>query len=168
MKISFIICLVQFVCFNSFGSTLYEFNKDSSNLPLVFVMDEDNEQLIDKLYEDYDVSLLNICGNNLELTGSKVVDFISEIENFASKMNFNINGIKFYYNVYFDKNGTIKHFAFMLRPESKNININSLISFFNTFIPNYKMQLPPKNKNKFSILGMSAYFPFYKGKVGNK
>lgn len=168
MKISYIICSLLFSSLNSFGSILLEIKSDSSNLPLVFVIDEDNEQLIDRLYDDYDVSLLTICGNNLEITGSKVVDFISEIENFATKMNFNINGVKFYYNVYFDKNGTINHFAFMLRPESKNININSLISFFNTFIPNYRMQLPSKNKNKFSILGMSAYFPFYKGKVGNK
>ena len=169
MKYTLIIVFISLFChLNLQAAAQLNLEKDSTNLPLVFVMDEDNEQLIENLYDVYDMSLLTICGNNLELTGSKVVDLISEIESFANKMNFNINGVKFYYNVYFEKNGTIKHFAFMLRPESKNIDLKSLISFLNTFVPNYKMPLPPKNKNKFSILGMSAYFPFYKGKVGGK
>lgn len=129
-------------------------------------MDEDTEGLLDDLYSEFDVSLLTLCGNDLNATGAKVVDLISTMEQYANEVNYNINGVKFYYNAYFNKSGSIAHFAFILRPESRNVDMNGLVAFLTAFTQKYRLVVPPKNQRRFSSLGMSAYFPFHKGKIG--
>ncbi len=139
---------------------------DTLRFPSVFVMDETSELFVEKLDDEYHNSMLKVFSGSLTETGDRVVDLVSSIENYATTMNFNIKGVRFYYNAYFREDGSIAYFAYMLRPESRNIDTNSLTAFLANFITKYKMKVPPKNSKKFSASGLTAYFPFFKGKVG--
>ncbi len=167
MNLKLLLFLVVFsVGSDVFGTNAFCPAEDSSVIPRVFVMDTDTEQQLDNLYDKFDISLLSICGNDLNVAGGKVVELISAMEQSANEVHFGLNGVKFYYNVYFEKSGSIAHFAFVLRPESKNVDLDALVAFLTSFTQKYKMTVPPKNKHRFSSLGMSAYFPFHKGKIG--
>lgn len=167
MKVKLFFCLFALLCYYQGTARSTQFIcSDSTVVPVVFVMDEDTEGLLDDLYSEFDVSLLTLCGNDLNATGAKVVDLISTMEQYANEVNYNINGVKFYYNAYFNKSGSIAHFAFILRPESRNVDMNGLVAFLTAFTQKYRLVVPPKNQRRFSSLGMSAYFPFHKGKIG--
>ncbi len=161
MRFLFIL-LFCFSISQGFASTV----SDSLKLPSVFVIDETTEILVEKLDDEFHHSMLKVFNGSLSETGDRIVDLVSGIENYANTMNFNIKGVRFYYNAYFNEDGSIAFFAYMLRPESRNIDTNSLTAFLANFISKYKMKVPPKNNKRFSTSGLTAYFPFFKGKVG--
>ena len=138
---------------------------DSTRIPRVFLLGDDTDSYSERLSYEYSYLLVFACNNSVEEASAKWVDMMNAIEEYSNQVNFNLKGLKLWINIYWDKDGTIKHIAYHLRPESRNIEVKQLTTFLTNFCGQYKLPLTASAKKKFSHSG-STYFPFFKGNVG--
>ncbi|MBK9151020.1 MAG: hypothetical protein IPM26_08440 [Saprospiraceae bacterium] len=134
-------------------------NKASSQqwVPSVFFIGE-HEHAFEKLVKDYNTLLFTVCDNSMELTHDNWTLFLKDIENFAATQNVDLKGTKYWFNVFWNKDGTIDHIAFYPKPNSRNMNYEDIKVMLTNFVRVY--QSPIKSKSKFSHYG-SASFPIF-------
>ncbi|MBK9254559.1 MAG: hypothetical protein IPM42_03620 [Saprospiraceae bacterium] len=129
----------------------------STSVPTVFFIGE-HEDAFEKMVKDYNTLLFTVCENSMELTYDNWALFLMDLEQYATSMNVDLKGTKYWLNVFWNKNGTIDNIAFFPKPNSKNINYEDIRVLLTGFIKNY--QSPLKHKTKFSHYG-SASFPVF-------
>ena len=78
------------------------------------------------------------------------------IEDYAEKNKFDLKGVKMWVEFYFDKDGSLKHLAYALKPNSRNIDTRDLTAFLMSFTNTYKMQI---STNRRFYTNMHASFP---------
>lgn len=86
-------------------------------------------------------SLLEISQNDVYLAYDKWLDMLSELSSTADHLSFNLKGAKFWCSVYWNADGTIKHFAYYPKSGSINIDHDAFKKLLITFIANYKMPI---------------------------
>ncbi len=138
--------------------------QDSIVLPSVFVMGEYEEQF-NSLMQEHEALLLSECDNDMDIAFEKWLSMLKEMEAYSEIIEYDLKGIKMWLNVFWDKNGTVDHIAYHLKPNSRNIDIEELTAFFVSFINNYKF--PLVTDEKFSHYG-SAAFPTFARRVKTK
>lgn len=124
-------------------------------LPKVFVLG-DHEDGFEQLTLDHQMLLLTACNDDMDEAFDKWWSMISEMEAYADLIGYDLKGMKIWLNVFWEKDGSVSHIAYHLKPNSKNMQLEDLESFFENFINNYKF--PLLTSAKFSHYG-SASFP---------
>lgn len=101
-------------------------------------------------------SLLQVCHDEVLLAYDKWMHMLAELDDLSSNFGLDLKGCKFWFSVYYSKDGSIKHFSYFLKPGSKRIEASVLDPLLLTFIANYKM--PIAAEQDYSNYG-SAVFP---------
>lgn len=129
----------------------------ADNTTKVFYIGEDEKEY-EKLVKNYSTLLFTVCENNMEKAYDSWSMLLKDIEDFATKQNFDLKGVKLWLNVFWDKDGTIDCIVFYPKPNSKNLNYDQLKSILTAFGKSY--QSPLKYSSTFSHYG-SASFPIF-------
>ena len=158
-----LLCLLFFVQtvsssdLNNHNGLLYQ----DTTPPKVFILGE-HESAYEKLNLEYNVMLLTACNNNMDLAYQKWLGMLNEMEAYATLINYDIKGVKVWLNVFWNTDGTIKHIAYHLKQNSRNIDTAEFTAFLVSFINHYTF--PLTSANKYSHYG-SASFPTYPRKL---
>ncbi|HHB78077.1 MAG TPA: hypothetical protein ENK85_02445 [Saprospiraceae bacterium] len=136
----------------------------SDNLPLVFVLGEHAEQY-DAMTEQYSNMLLDECKGDMQSAYSKWMGMLKEMEAYAKEINYDIDGIQIWMNVFWNKDGSVKHIAYYLKPESKVVPLDELTAFIKSFAKQYKF--PVLAQNQYVHYG-HAFFPTTPKRVAHK
>jgi hypothetical protein len=134
---------------------------DSTSLPKVFILGE-HEAEYEALFENYSTALLEICNDDMDEAFDKWLSMLEEMESYANSIDYDIKGIKVWLNVFWEKDGTIRHIAYHLKANSRNIVRDELTAFFTSFMNHYKF--PKVAKTGYSHYG-SASFPTFARKL---
>ena len=128
---------------------------DSIQLPKVFILGE-YEKDFEKLQSQFSTSLLSICGYNPETTFDKWAQFLIDMEDYSESINYDLKGIKMWIEVFWLPNGSVRHIAYALKPQSRNVDTKELSGFMSSFIGHYKPRFQPNRKISHSS---HAFFP---------
>lgn len=126
-------------------------------LPKVFLIGQFQDEY-EALNVECDRTLLNNCGESMELAYAKWMGLLNDIEKYSEHVGYDIKGVKLYINVYWNSDGSIKHLVYYLKTNSKNMNLDELTTFFDSFTEQYKPRIV--DQVCFSHNG-SANFPIY-------
>lgn len=129
--------------------------------PKVFILGE-HENAYEELNLEYSVMLLTACKGDMDVAYQKWISMLVEMETYATQINYDIKGIKVWLNVFWDEDGTIKHIAYHLKQNSRNIDTAEFTAFLSSFINHYKF--PLVCGDKYTHYG-SASFPTHTRKL---
>lgn len=129
----------------------------------VFFIGEDEGEY-EKLVQKYNTMLFEVCNNNMELAYDNWSIMMKDLEDFSNKNNIDLKGVKLWLNVFWDKDGTIDFIAFYPKPNSKNMNYDSVKTMFEGFVATY--QSPLKHTSRFSHYGSVAFPVFSRSVIG--
>ena len=129
--------------------------------PKVFILGE-HEKAYEKLNLEYSVMLLTACNGDMESAYQKWISMLNEMEAYATLINYDIKGVKVWLNVFWNVDGSIKHIAYHLKQNSRNIDTAEFTAFLISFINHYKF--PLVTQSKYSHYG-SASFPTHPRKL---
>jgi hypothetical protein len=129
--------------------------------PKVFILGE-HEKAYEQLNLEYSIMLLTACKGNMENAYQKWLSMLNEMEAYATLINYDIKGVKVWLNVFWKEDGTIKHIAYHLKQNSRNIDTAEFTAFLSSFINHYKF--PLVTDQKYSHYG-SAAFPTHPKKL---
>ena len=148
-----------FFCSNAASAVLNNDPSDSNpiidDMPRVFLLGE-YETAFEKLTADHSTMLLEACGDDIDVAFEKWFGMIKEMEAHSEAVNYDLKGVKVWLNIFWDEDGSVKHLAYYLKPNSKNVDLEKLNLFFQDFLNNYTF--PFQHDKKFSHYG-SATFP---------
>lgn len=150
-------------CFAQAKGTDYQLLKtDSTRLPKVFVLGE-HEKAYEKLFDAHSTVLLEVCNDNMDTAFDNWLGMLKEMETYANTIDYDLKGIKVWLNIFWNEDGSIKHIAYHLKVNSRNIrNTEELTAFFSSFMNHYNF--PISSDRKFSHYG-SASFPVFAKKL---
>jgi hypothetical protein len=129
--------------------------------PKVFILGE-HEDAYEQLNLDYSVMLLTACNGNMDDAYQKWVSMLNEMEAYATLINYDIKGVKVWLNVFWNGDGSVKHIAYHLKQNSRNIDTAEFTAFLTSFMNHYKF--PLVTNEKYSHYG-SASFPTHPRKL---
>lgn len=126
-------------------------------LPNVFQIGDYQEEY-EVLQRKYSASLLEVCDKDMQQAYTKLNSLYQEMEAYATSKRFDIKGVRVWLHFFWDKDGSIQHLAYHLRPNSRNINRKELEIFLLHFIHYYRF--PVTSQQRYSLY-TSAAFPVY-------
>jgi hypothetical protein len=126
------------------------------SLPTVFALGQYDGQPFEKLKADYETQLLSVCRNDMEMAYYLWVHVLKHIETQGTKTGFDMNGVKLWLYIFWNKDGTIKNIAFFPKPNSKNFKTEDMTVFLSNFCKTYKF--PMTSDTNFSHYS-TANFP---------
>ena len=101
-----------------------------------FILGE-NETAFDELRDKYARTLLTVCNNNQEEAITNWFKLLQKVEAYGEKIDFDLNGVKLYINVFWKADGNIAHIGILPMSNSKNVKHENLVAFFSSFIRQY-------------------------------
>jgi len=146
-------CSSQLLAHNSNSGIM----KKDTLLPPVFLIGEFETQYTEAI-QVYETLLLSACDNDMDEAYSKWVSMLEEMEAYSEEIDFDLKGLKVWFNIFWEPNGQISHLAYYLKPVSKNLDLEELNAFFKSFIKNYRF--PLVYNKKYSHYG-TASFPVF-------
>lgn len=129
--------------------------EEAEPLPKVFLIGE-HEDRYGALYEEYHEILLAVCKNDMTVAFDRWMHMVTEMEEYAKTIDFDLNGVKVWLKLFWNNTGAIDHLSYYLKPDSRNIEVAELSAFFSSFMNHYT--LPVESTVKFTHNG-SAQFP---------
>ena len=115
------------------GSTILISAQPSANLRKAFILGE-NEEQYDAMRVEYARTLLIVNDNDPEKALTTWFKLLKDIEAYAEKIGYSLNGVKLYMNVFWNTDGTIDHIGILPMNDSKNIKHENLVAIFASFI----------------------------------
>lgn len=134
------------------------------SLPKVFLLGE-YEKEFSQLQIDYEQQLITVCKDDMYAAYGNWLDMLHEMETYASQINYDLKGIKIWLYVFWDKDGSIRHIAYFLKPQSRNVKTEELTAFFISYSNHYRNVLT--SDHKFSHYA-SASFPLMPQRANDK
>ena len=128
-------------------------------MPSVYLIGE-YEAEYESMIKDYKELLLTVSNNSMDLAYEKWSGMLTQMEQYADSINYDIKGVKVWINVFWDQEGRIKHIVYYPKPNSKNIDFDQFSIFLKDFIGLYQMNIDAPAG--FSHYG-SASFPTHAG-----
>lgn len=125
-----------------------------ANAQKVFFIGDDTSAY-ESTMKECPATLLSVSGNNMSQANFLWQDVLVAIQNKAAKEDFPLNGIKFWANIFFKKNGKIELLGFYPMPSSKNMDFEDLKPFLKSFAKEYK--LPKEHSTCFSHYGRASF-----------
>lgn len=135
------------------------------DLPKVFLIGE-HEAQYESLYEKYNEILLSVANDDMTLAFDKWMNMLVAMENYADQIEFDIKGVKVWLKLFWNKDGTIDHLSYFLKPNSRNVEYAKMSAFFSSFINNY--QMPIQAHAHFTHSGSAAFPTFATRNVTRK
>lgn len=145
-------------------TTLKANNADESYLPRVFQIGEYQEEY-EQLIEDYELTLTDVCNDDLYSAFGKLSSMFKEMEVFAENNAYDLKGVRMWLHLFWDKSGTIQHLAFHLRPNSRNVDVADLEAFLLSFVKYYRF--PLISENDYSLYTSTAFPVYARRRKGN-
>ncbi len=162
MRVYFTVLILSLFCFAKVsGMNISLVTEDTVSLPKVFVLGQ-HEKAYEKLYAKHSTVLLEVCNDDMDVAFDKWLGMLEEMEDYANSIDYDIKGIKVWLNVFWDKNGKIKHIAYHLKVNSRNVQLDELTAFFSSFMNHYTF--PSISQQNFSHYG-SASFPTFARRI---
>ena len=113
----------------------------TDSLPTVFALGQYDDQPFEKLKADYETQLLTVCRNDMEMAYYLWVHVLKHIETQSIKTGFDLNGVKLWLYIFWNKDGSIKNIAFFPKPNSKNFKNEDMSAFLTNFCKTYKFPM---------------------------
>ena len=135
---------------------------NAQQLPKVYLLGE-HEAGFDELTKKHSDMLLTVCGDSMNVAFTKWQDMLINMETYAEELSYDIKGSKMWLNIFWSPEGRIKHIAYYLKPNSRNLDQDKLKLFLISFMNQYNLPIS-YNKN-FSHYG-SASFPMISPRSG--
>jgi hypothetical protein len=132
--------------FLAFGLTLVFFTLRASSpivmpsdsaLPRVFVLGQYDGIPFERMKKDYEATLMTACKNDMETAYYCWLHLLKNLESFATKSNYDINGVKLWLYAFWEKDGTIGYLSYYPKPNSKNFKAEEMNAFLNEFRKTY-------------------------------
>lgn len=161
IKSFFLICFVAFSAMNLSAQDGMTSLSAQGELPKVFLIGQ-HEAEFEKLTTSYKESLLSVCDNDMNVAFEKWMGMIEEMEAYSKQIEYDLNGVKAWFHVFWTPDGSIKHIAYYLRPNSKNVDLDEMNAFLTSFMNNYKFPLTSGMQYQHYT---GATFPIYYGKA---
>lgn len=111
-------------------------NSPGNQLPKVYQLGEYEVQM-DAQAMVHKAQLLTACDYDIEMAYGKWISMIKEMEAYANRINFDLNGAKVWLNVFFEAKGKIANIGFYLKPNSRNIDRDEFNAFLRSFTNQY-------------------------------
>lgn len=140
---SFFLLMVMMVASVTFTHAQSPLSKKA--LPQVFILGEYANQY-DVLTQQYTNMLLDECDGDMQLAYEKWTGMLREMEAYSHEVNFNLDGIQVWLNVFFNKDGSIAHLTYYPKSESKVVPLNELTAFYKSFAKQYRFPLMSSKK----------------------
>ena len=126
------------------------------SLPTVFALGQYDGQPFEKLKTDYSTQLLTVCRNDMQMAYYLWVHVLKHIETHAINTKYDMDGVKLWLYIFWNKDGSIKNIAFYPKPNSKNFKTEDMAAFLSNFCKSYKFPMSAEtNFSHYSI----ANFP---------
>jgi hypothetical protein len=127
-------------------STLLSFSAlQAQEAPEVFMLGM-QEKTYEELTKTYKQTLLEVCGNKMEVAFKKWLGMMQDMEAYSDQVGYNIDGLKLLLHVFWNEDGRIAHLGYFIRPNSRNVDTKELSAFFSSFIRQYKFPLTSDRK----------------------
>lgn len=110
------------------------------SLPSVFLIGEHESQYL-ALAKQHPALFMSVYGNDIDRAFRGWSEMLMDIEDYAAELNFDIRGVKLWFNIYFNADGSIRHFAFYPKPNSRNVPVEYLSAFFKNFAAHYRLPI---------------------------
>ena len=136
---------------------------DTVQLPKVFVIG-DYETEYDLMTLKYPNSVLSACGDDVNQAFRLWMALLQDMQIFAEKTHFELNGAKFWLNTFFAEDGSIDYMAYYLKPNSRNISEKDMKTFLESFMSQHK--IAKNNKSGFAHYGHVS-FPILPENISN-
>lgn len=130
-------------------------------LPKVFKLGT-HEQEYERLATEHQTLLLTACDDDMDGAFQKWVSMMSEMEKYAELVDYDIKGVKMWLHVFWNRDGSIRHIAYFLKGNSRNMEESEFAAFLSSFMNRYRF--PLTFTSKFSHYG-SASFPVFSNPV---
>ncbi len=124
------------------------------SMPRVFLLGE-NEKDYQALTEKYPQQLQAVCDNNLAVAFEKWVNYQKNMEEYAEKIKYDLNGVKVWFHFFWDADGTVKHVGYLLQPDSKNVVKAEFRAFLSSFMSRY--QIDVKSDRPFAHYSIASF-----------
>jgi hypothetical protein len=111
-------------------------NLSAQNMRKAFILGE-NEEQYDQLRTEHARTLLTVFDNNQEEALQAWFQLLEKMEAYSEKINFEVDGLKLYLNVFWNADGSIAYIGALPKPDSKNVKKEDLVAFFSSFIRQY-------------------------------
>ena len=115
-------------------------NTTTDTLPVVFMLGQD-DRAFDALKTEHDLQLLAVCRNDMELTYYLWIQMMKNMESYATRTGFDLNGIKLWLYAFYNKDGSIRHLAYHAKPQSRNFKPEDMSAFLTGFVKTYKLPI---------------------------
>jgi hypothetical protein len=109
-----------------------------TTLPKVFLIGEHEARYLE-LSQAHPAVFISVFQNDLDLAYRVWSDCLMDIEDHASRTRFDLHGVKLWLNLYFNDDGTIAHLAFYPKPNSREVSLDQLVTFFKSFAADYQL-----------------------------
>ncbi|MFM2269690.1 MAG: hypothetical protein RL757_3131 [Bacteroidota bacterium] len=140
---------------------------DSAALPRVSVLGEVDESTFEKTQRNYSTSLVEACHNDMETAYYAWLHLLKHLETFAKQQGVETDGMKLYFYVFWNRDGSIAHISYFPKPNSRNLREEETKRFnklMDDFTKVYKF--PIKYERNFSNYN-HANFPVLIEKLAN-
>jgi hypothetical protein len=132
----------------------YTTNLDT--VPRVFTLGEYDGKPFESIKANHETTLLSACKNDMEAAYYMWVHMLKYMETHSKKVGYDLNGVKMWLYVFFEKDGNIKNIAYYPKPNSKNFKAEEMTAFLSSFCKTYSFPLKfDKNFSNYS----NATFP---------
>jgi hypothetical protein len=114
-------------------------------LPRVFVLG-DHEAHYEELLASYEQSLLEVCELDVNQAFGIWISMVEELEAYADQIDYDINGVRAWFHVFFDSDGSVDYIAYHLKPQSRNVDLEEFSAFLTSFTNLYQVPLTTNAK----------------------
>ena len=128
-----------------------------SALPTVFLIGEYEDRYLE-LSQAHPAQFMSVYQNDIDLAYKGWSSCLLDMEDYASRINYDLKGVKLWINLYFNSDGTISNIAFYPKPNSRNVPLDELVAFFKGFAKEYRLPVTAAKGFQHST---SASFPTF-------
>ncbi len=125
----------------------------TDSLPRVFLLGEKDRDF-ERVKTSYRTTLLEACQGDMETAYYTWMHMMKHFESYAKQQGYELEGLKMWLYVFWNKDGSIAHIGYFLKPNSRNLRdeeLPKLTQIFEGFSKTYRF--PPLKVDK----GFSNY-----------
>ena len=126
-------------------------------VPEVFLIGEYESEYA-RLSKQHPAIFASVYNNDIDRAFRGYSNMLMDIEDYAADNNFDIKGVKLWFKLFFNADGTLEHLAYFPKPNSRNIPEEELTAFFQQFVDQYQLQVKSEKAFQHSA---SAGFPTF-------
>ncbi len=135
LTLALVLCAASAFAFGPIGP-----QPKTKALPTVFMLGE-YETNYDELVQTYPQSMLEACDCSKEDAFTKWIGMLNELDIYARKQNVDIRGVKLWLHVFYNNDGSVKHIAYHLRPNSRQLDTEVLAPLLEGFARQYRFPI---------------------------